>query len=248
MVKLKQIAVHQYLPDRVMSTAGVDRNPRVLVIETDEILADQVSIDLKESGYEPVVAHDAMSGLHQARDHKPALIVVDRMLAGESGLGLCTHLRSAGVRVPMVLLMARDTVDDRVACLDSGADDYFLKPYRADDFLKLVRLYLQPDTGGTEQLRFGDLILDLATRRALCHGRAIDLTMKEFELLKYLMEHPREVLTREQILENVWGYDFMGESNVIEVYIRYLRLKIEDEGQKRLIQTVRGVGYVLREA
>ena len=111
-----------------------------------------------------------------------------------------------------------------------------------------MRLYLQPDTGGTEQLRFGDLVLDLATRRALCHGRAIDLTMKEFELLKYLMEHPREVLTREQILENVWGYDFMGESNVIEVYVRYLRLKIEDEEQKRLIQTVRGVGYVLREA
>lgn len=231
-----------------MSTTGVDRNPCVLVIETDEILAAQVSTDLKESGYEPVVAHDAVSGVHQARDRQPALIVVDRMLAGESGLGLCTHLRSVGARVPMVVLMARDTVDDRVACLEAGADDYFLKPYRSDDFLKLVRLYLQPDTGGTEQLRFGDLVLDLATRRALYHGRAIDLTMKEFELLKYLMEHPREVLTREQIIENVWGYDFMGESNVIEVYIRYLRLKIEDEGQKRLIQTVRGVGYVLREA
>jgi DNA-binding response OmpR family regulator len=111
-----------------------------------------------------------------------------------------------------------------------------------------VKLYLQPDKVGTEQLRFGDLVLDLATRRAFRHERAIDLTMKEFELLKYLMEHPREVLTREQILENVWGYDFMGESNVIEVYVRYLRLKIEDEGEKRLIQTVRGVGYVLREA
>ncbi len=150
--------------------------------------------------------------------------------------------------MPVVVLMARDTVDDRVACLDAGADDYFIKPYRSEEFLKLVRLYLQPDPGGTEQLRFGDLVLDLATRRALRHGRTIDLTMKEFELLKYLMEHPREVLTREQIMENVWGYDFMGESNVIEVYIRYLRLKIEDEGQKRMIQTVRGVGYVLREA
>jgi OmpR family response regulator NblR len=151
------------------------------------------------------------------------------------------------MRSPVLVLMARDTVDDRVACLEAGADDYFLKPYRAEDFLSLVRLYLKPDIDTSEQLRFGDLILDLATRRAILHGRAIDLTMKEFELLKYLMEHPREVLTREQILENVWGYDFMGESNVIEVYIRYLRLKIEDEGQKRLIQTVRGVGYVLRE-
>ncbi len=218
-----------------------------MVIENDENLAEQVSLDLKESGYEPVVAHDAKSGMHQVHDCQPALIVVDRMLAGESGLGFCSYIRNAGARVPVVVLMARDTVDDRVACLEAGADDYFLKPYRSEDFLKLVRLYLQPDPGGTEQLRFGDLILDLATRRALRHGRAIDLTMKEFELLKYLMEHPREVLTREQILENVWGYDFMGESNVIEVYIRYLRLKIEDEGQKRLIQTVRGVGYVLRE-
>ncbi len=144
--------------------------------------------------------------------------------------------------------MARDTVDDRVACLEAGADDYFLKPYRSEDFLNLIRLYLKPDVDTTEQLRFADLVLDIATRRAIYNGRAIDLTMKEFELLKYLMEHPREVLTREQILENVWGYDFMGESNVIEVYIRYLRLKIEDEGQKRLIQTVRGVGYVLRES
>lgn len=231
-----------------MTTGVLDRNPCVLVIENDESLAQQVSLDLKESGYEPVMAHDATSGLHQARARQPALIVVDRMLPGESALGLCTHLRNTGARVPMVVLMARDAVDDRVACLEAGADDYFLKPYRTEEFLKLVRLYLQPDPGEKEQLRFGDLVLDLATRRALRHGRAIDLTMKEFELLKYLMEHPREVLSREQILENVWGYGFMGESNVIEVYIRYLRLKIEDESQKRLIQTVRGVGYVLREA
>jgi DNA-binding response OmpR family regulator len=144
--------------------------------------------------------------------------------------------------------MARDTVEDRVACLNSGADDYFLKPYRTDAFLQLVRLYLQPEAGASEQLRFGELMLDLSIRRGMRNGRVIDLTMKEFELLKYMMSHPREVLTREQILENVWGYDFMGESNVIEVYIRYLRLKIEEEGEKRLIQTVRGVGYVLREA
>jgi len=231
-----------------MSTGVSTRNPCVLVVEPDESLAAQVSLDLKESGYEPVVAYDATSGIYQARDRQPALIVVDRMLSGESGLGLCTNLRKAGTRVPVLMLMARDTVDDRAACLEAGADDYFLKPYRSEDFLRLVRLYLHPDPSSTEQLKFGDLALDLATRRALRHGRVIDLTMKEFELLKYLMEHPREVLTREQILENVWGYDFMGESNVIEVYIRYLRLKLEDEGQKRLIQTVRGVGYVLRES
>ena len=247
MSRLKQSTVLQYQPERRMNTEFVNSNPCVLLIETDEKLAAQVSRDLHESGYETVVASDAMSGLHQADACKPALIVIDRVLSGETGLGLCTHLRSAGARVPMVVLMGRDTVDDRVACLEAGADDYFLKPYRSEEFLKLVRLYLKPDVSEAEQLRFGDLILDLATRRAIRHGRTIDLTMKEFELLKYLMEHPREVLSREQILENVWGYDFMGESNVIEVYVRYLRLKIEDEEQKRLIQTVRGVGYVLRE-
>jgi two-component system, OmpR family, response regulator NblR len=223
-------------------------SPCVLVIETDESLANQLSFDLREAGYEAILAHNAASGLQYCRDRQPALIVVDRMLSGESGLSLCKNLRTAGMCAPVVVLMARDTVDDRVACLEAGADDYFLKPYRPEDFLKLIRLYLQPDVETTEQLRFGDLVLDIASRRAIHNGRSIDLTMKEFELLKFLMEHPREVLTREQILENVWGYDFMGESNVIEVYIRYLRLKIEDESHKRLIQTVRGVGYVLRES
>jgi two-component system, OmpR family, response regulator NblR len=227
---------------------AMDSLPRVLLVETDEILASNVSLDLKESGYEMVLAQDTNSALRHVVEAQPALIVVDRMLAGESGLALCSQLRSLGNCTPVVMLMARDTVDDRVACLEAGADDYFLKPYRTEEFLRLVRLYLKPETPGTEKLRFGDLVLDLSSRRASRSGREIELTMKEFDLLRYLMEHPREVLTREQILENVWGYDFVGESNVIEVYIRYLRLKIEDEGEKRLIQTVRGVGYVLREA
>jgi two-component system, OmpR family, response regulator NblR len=231
----------------------VAHNPCVLVIEPDDSLANQLAFDLQEAGYEAIVAHDAASGLQHCRDggnshRQPALIVVDRMLTGESGLSLCKNLRISGNCSPVLILMARDTVDDRIACLEAGADDYILKPYRSEDFLKLVRLYLKPDIDTNEQLRFGDLVLDIATRRAIHNDRAIDLTMKEFELLKFFMEHPREVLTREQILENVWGYDFMGESNVIEVYIRYLRLKIEEQGQKRIIQTVRGVGYVLRES
>ena len=230
-----------------MNTVALDSHPCILIIETDPTLAEQVSLDLKESGYDPVIAVDSMTGLDRISTLEPALIVVDRMLVGESGLQVCSQIRNAGNAAPLLMLMARDTVDDRVACLEAGADDYFLKPYRTEEFLKLVRLYLQPSSGETEQLRFGDLVLDLSTRRAIRNGRQIDLTMKEFELLKCLMESPREVLTREQILEKVWGYDFMGESNVIEVYIRYLRLKIESEGSKRLIQTVRGVGYVLRE-
>ena len=220
----------------------------VLLIETDQSLATQLAFDLQEAGYEAMIATDAISGVQKCQDTQPALVVIDRMLSGESGISLCKNIRSIGYRSPILIFMARDTVDDRVACLEAGADDYILKPYRSEDFLKLVRLYLKPDSGTEEQLRFGDVILDVGTRRAIYNAKTIDLTMKEFELLKFFMEHPREVLTREQILENVWGYDFMGESNVIEVYIRYLRLKMEENGQKRLIQTVRGVGYVLRES
>ena len=230
-----------------MSKQGSDHHPSILVVEPDELLAQQISLDLEEAGYYPIVVNNGTSGLHQIAELQPALIVIDRLLGGESGLSLCRQLRDLGTRTPLLVLMAKDSLEDRIACLEAGADDYCLKPYRTETFLERVNLYLQPTISNNDQLRFGELVLDLATRRALRNGRTIELTMKEYELLKYLMEHPREVLTREQILENVWGYDFLGESNVIEVYIRYLRLKIEDEGEKRLIQTVRGVGYVLRE-
>jgi len=231
------------------SPAPVEQVPCVLFVQTDERFAERASLDLKEAGYTPVVVSDLNKGLRQFDLLQPAMVVVDCSLAGESGLKLCREIRQMGNRVPVVMLMSGESVDDRVACLEAGADDYVLKPYRPETFLQMVQVYLQPpESAKNEQLRFGDLVLDLSTRHALRNGRAIDLTMKEFELLKYLMSHPREVLKREQILENVWGYDFMGESNVIEVYIRYLRLKIEGEGEKRLIQTVRGVGYVLRES
>lgn len=230
-----------------MSLAASDSVPCVLVVEANTTLAQTISMDLREAGYEAVVAHDAEAGFHQAQAVQPELIVIDRMLTGESGLALCIQLRSQGMRTPLLLMMVRERLEDRIACLEAGADDYILKPYRAEDFLSRVHMYLQPATADLENLRFGELTLDLTNRTALRGGRVIDLTMKEFELLKYLMEHPKEVLTREQILENVWGYDFMGESNVIEVYVRYLRLKIDGENEKRLIQTVRGVGYVLRE-
>jgi OmpR family response regulator NblR len=231
-----------------MGTTTADSGNQILLVGTNESQARQMEFDLHEAGYKPVVATSAKAGLALARESTPALIVVDRLLGGESGLVLCQTLRSQGVKAPMVLLMVKDTLEDRVACLECGADDYFLKPYRADAFLRMVQLYLQTTPGETESLRFGDLALDLESRHALRGDRVIELTMKEFELLKYLMEHPREVLPREQILENVWGYDFVGESNVIEVYVRYLRLKIDGENDKRLIQTVRGVGYVLRES
>ncbi|GAB4339869.1 MAG: response regulator transcription factor [Cyanophyceae cyanobacterium] len=231
-----------------MELPPTDPNAPILIVESDELLAQRMANDLQGAGYEVAIARDAASGLAQASEMPHALAIVDRLLAGgESGLWLCNHLRSRHTQMPLLLIIARDSVEDRVECLEAGADDYILKPYQADAFLNLIHIYLRPGDTSAPQLRFADLVLDLNRRCAVRRGQTISLTMKEFELLRFLMENPREVLTREQILENVWGYDFMGESNVIEVYVRYLRLKLEDEGQKRLIQTVRGVGYVLRE-
>ncbi len=222
--------------------------PKVLIVESNENLATKIGVDLHEAGYGLLTACSLSEGLNYARNSAPALIVVARRLGEASGLDLCVQLRGEQSRVPILLLIARDDLSDRIECLESGADDYFLEPYRSDDFIKLVNAYLQPSAASGEQLRFADLVLDLTQRHVVRGDRIIELTMKEFELLKFLMEHPREVLTRKQILESVWGYDFIGESNVIEVYIRYLRLKIDGENEKRLIQTVRSVGYVLRES
>ena len=234
--------------DSSKATSDASALPIVLVVESSEELASKIEIDLHEAGYKPVSAHRLLTGLAQAKQASPALIVVARRLADESGLDLCRRLRDEQNRVPILLMMNQDELSDRIACLEAGADDYFLSPYRSDEFIRRVNAYLKPSASSGEQLRFADLVLDLTQRHVVRGDRVIELTMKEFELLKYLMEHPREVLTRKQILESVWGYDFIGESNVIEVYIRYLRLKIDSENEKRLIQTVRSVGYVLRES
>ncbi len=222
-------------------------SPYVLVVEADEGLGAQLQQDLQNADYPCVVTPDVIAALAQIEVRSPSLVVVDRALSEDSGLSFCAKLRRNGMQVPILLLMMKDGVDDRVACLEAGADDYYLKPYQTDSFIRLVQHYLRIEVLPQKVLRYGNLKLDLGLRQASRNGRTIDLTTKEFDLLKYLMENARDVLKREQILENVWGYDFIGESNVIEVYIRYLRLKIEEEGEKRLIQTVRGIGYVLRE-
>lgn len=148
----------------------------------------------------------------------------------------------------MILLTAKDKIGDRVTGLDAGADDYVVKPFSIEELLARVRAHLrrtqEPDP---DALEFSDLTLNRRTREVFRNGRSIELTAKEFDLLEHLMRRPKQVVTRDRILEEVWGYDFMGDSNIIEVYIRYLRLKLEDQGDKRLIQTVRGVGYVLRD-
>lgn len=222
--------------------------PSVLLIENDHHLAQQITLDLTHAGYTVMVVSNPEQGEAQFAEIQPTIVVIDHARLGEKGLKLCRRLRGNNNPVLILLLMSRDTVFDRATCLEAGADDYILLPYQSDPFLKHIHLYRPPTTTLPEQLHFSDLILDLSQRCAHRSGRKIDLTVKEFDLLKYLMSHPAEVLTREQILENVWEDNHGGESNVIEVYIRYLRLKIEQGGEKRLIQTVRGVGYVLREA
>ena len=220
----------------------------ILLVEDEVKLARFVELELSSEGYTISVAHDGIAGLTLARESSPELVILDWMLPGLSGLEICRRLRATGNKVPVILLTARDEVSDRVAGLDAGADDYVVKPFSIEELLARIRAHLRRTQEiDADILQFEDLSLNRRTREVFRNKRAIELTAKEFDLLEYLLSHPRQVLTRDQILEKVWGYDFMGDSNIIEVYIRYLRLKLEENNEKRLVQTVRGVGYALRE-
>lgn len=220
---------------------------RILVVEDDERLAQFLKLELEYESYTITVANDGLSGLSAAREVDPDLILLDWMLPGLSGIEICKRLRTTGCKAPVILLTAKDEVSDRVTGLDAGADDYIVKPFSVEELLARVRANLRrTQEQDTETLQFEDLRLNRSSREVFRGTRRIDLTAKEFDLLEYLLAHPRQVMTRDQILERVWGYDFMGDSNIIEVYVRYLRLKLEAEQESRLIQTVRGVGYVVR--
>ena len=223
--------------------------PHILLVEDEVKLAKFVELELGFEGYQVSVANDGLTGLTMARESNPDLILLDWMLPGMTGLEICRRLRSTGDKVPIILLTAKDEVSDRVAGLDAGADDYVVKPFSVEELLARVRARIRSksDEDGEDFLQFEDLKLNRGTREVYRNGRLIELTAKEFDLLEYLLRHPRQVITRDKILEEVWGYDFMGDSNIIEVYVRYLRLKLEANDEKRLIKTVRGVGYVLRE-
>ena len=220
----------------------------ILVVEDEAKLAQFIKIELEFENYEVTLAEDGFGGLSAAREVKPDLILLDWMLSGISGPEICRRLRQTGDKVPIILLTAKDEVSDRVTGLDAGADDYVIKPFNIEELLARVRANLRREQEeDLEKFQFSNLTLNRSTREVFRDRRPIELTAKEFDLLEYLISHPRQVLTRDQILERVWGYDFMGDSNIIEVYVRYLRLKLEEQEEKRLIQTVRGVGYVLRE-
>jgi len=220
----------------------------ILLVEDEVKLARMIELELGYEGYKVSVVHDGLAGLTTARDSHLDLIILDWLLPGLSGLEVCRRLRSTGDQVPVILLTAKDEITDRVAGLDAGADDYVVKPFSIEELLARVRAHLRrAQEADSDTLRFADLSLNRQTREVQRGERLIELTAKEFDLLEYLLLHPRQVITRDRILELVWGYDFMGDSNIIEVYIRYLRLKLEANNEKRLIQTVRGVGYVLRQ-
>lgn len=221
---------------------------RILVVEDEERIADFIERGLLFEGYRVDVAHDGHTGLTLARDTPPDLAIVDWMLPGMDGLQVCERLRAA-TSIPIIMLTAKGEVADRVAGLDAGADDYIVKPFAFEELLARVRAQFRRATPNSrpEVLSFSDLSLDTGTHRAQRGGRIIDLTAKEYELMELFMRHPRQVLTRDLIFDRVWGYDFGGESNIIEVYVRYLRQKTEEQGEPRLLHTVRGFGYVLRE-
>lgn len=220
----------------------------VLLIEDDPRVARVVQRALQEAGKRVEVVHDGAEGLARAQTASYDLIVLDVMLPELDGIELCRSLRRQRVRTPVLMLTARDSVADRVRGLDAGADDYLTKPFALEELLARVRA-LSRRAGETEDevLRVGDLTLDLARHEARRGGRVIELTAREFALLEYLMRNAGRVLTRAQITDHVWGYDSEATSNVVEIYVHYLRDKIDRGFPRPLIRTVRGVGYTMKE-
>jgi len=223
-------------------------NEKILIVEDDPAIAKLIARGLSYEGYQTEIAADGRTGLNLAREHAPDLVILDWMLPGMDGIEVCHRIRMSGA-TPVLMLTAKDTIQDRIQGLDAGADDYVVKPFNLDELTARVRALLRrTQTERSPILKFADLTMNMSAREVFRGEKRVSLTAKEYDLLELFLRHPRQVLTRDIIFEHVWGYDFGGESNVLEVYIRYLRQKLEDEpGLPKLIHTVRGVGYVLRE-
>jgi two-component system response regulator MprA len=220
----------------------------ILVVDDEPAVRDSLQRALRLEGYAVGLAADGREALHRVDDQRPDALVLDVMMPRLDGLEVCRIMRSRGDRTPILVLTARDSVSDRVAGLDAGADDYLVKPFALDELLARLRALLRrAGNGRTEKLRFADVELDLGAYEVRRNGRHLELTRTEFHLLELFMRHPRQVLTRSIIFENVWGHDFGAFSNSLTVYIGYLRRKLEEGGESRILHTVRGVGYVLRD-
>ncbi len=219
----------------------------ILVIDDDKKITSFLRRSLAFEGYEVFVANDGLTGLQLAEERQPDLLILDIMMPGMDGIEVCRQLRKTSF-VPVLMLTAKDEVSDRVRGLDAGADDYLVKPFSLEELLARVRAQLRRAKPAQEsKLAFADLVMDDSTREVIRGGREIRLTAKEYQLLQLFLRNPRLVLTKEQIMERIWGFDYSGESNVLEVYVNMLRQKLEKNGEKRLIHTIRGMGYVLKE-
>ena len=224
---------------------------RILVVDDDRAVRESLRRSLAFNGYSVDLAQDGLEALDLIATDRPDALVLDVMMPRLDGLEVCRRLRSTGDDLPILVLTARDSVSERVAGLDAGADDYLPKPFALEELLARMRALLRrrvlPDDGDSAAMTFSDLSLDPVTREVTRGDRQISLTRTEFSLLEMLIANPRRVLTRSRILEEVWGFDFPTSGNALEVYVGYLRRKTEADGEPRLIHTVRGVGYVLRE-
>jgi two-component system response regulator MprA len=226
----------------------VTSQTRILVVDDDARLAASLRRALAYEGHAVEVAGDGPAALVAARDRPPDLVVLDRMLPGLDGVDVCRRLRE-GSDVPVLMLTARDAVSDRVAGLDAGADDYLVKPFSFDELIARVRALLRRrEPGGRELLHCADLVMDVGAREVRRGDRPVELTALQFNLLEHLLRHPRQVLERDQLLRSVWGVESDAISNVVDVAVAQLRARIEVEPEARLLHTVRGVGYVLRES
>jgi two-component system response regulator MprA len=231
---------------------------RILVVDDEAAVRDSLSRTLRFEGYEVTVAEDGLAAIDLVRRQEPDAVVLDVMMPCLDGLETCRRMRAEGLLLPVLMLTARDSVGDRVAGLDAGADDYLVKPFALQELLARLRALLRRSllagpveavepAGGAGILAFADLTLDPATREVRRGAREVRLTRTEFAILEVFLRHPRQVLTRPVLFEHVWGYDFGETSNSLHVYLGYLRRKLEADGEPRLLHTVRGVGYALRE-
>ena len=223
---------------------------RILIIEDEEKIARVLQLELQFEGYEAEMAHTGTDGLLKYREQQWDLILLDIMLPEMSGMDVLKRIRATESQTPVIMLTAKNEVEDKVKGLDLGANDYVTKPFEIEELLARVRSALrfsQKSPTQQEQATFGQLSINEQTREVIYYGINIDLTPREYDLLLYLLKHSKQVLTREQILQAVWGYDYYGDTNVVDVYIRYVRQKLEAANDTPIIQTVRGVGYVLKE-
>ena len=225
---------------------------KILIVEDEHQLARFIQLELEHEDYSITVSGDGREGLTLAESGEFDLILLDIMLPGLNGLEVLRRLRKAENNVPVIMLTARDSVMDKVSGLDMGADDYITKPFAIEELLARIRVTLRQRSSSSEEksaeglISFKELAMDTARHTVTCGGKPLELTVKEFGLLQALLENVSIVLTREQLLERVWGYDYFGETNVVDVYIRYLRSKLEEVSEIKYIQTVRGVGYVIK--